>query len=404
MQGQVLEGVRILDLTHYITGPFATRLLAGYGADVIKIERPDGGELSRRLGPFYKDEVDIEKSGLFLYLNMNKRGVTLNLKHATGVSIFKEMVKNADIIVESFRPGVMSNLGLDYETLEKINRKLVMVSISNFGQTGPYRDYALSELVLRGMGDQMISSGRPDREPTKTGETISQYEVGIVAAVGTMGAFLGSVFQGVGQHVDMSMQEALIIGGPNQKNNCLIAYQYCGEENPRLLAEMAGYPFGAWPCEDGYINIFGGRIYWDRVVKMLGAPEFLKDPKWDAPTAQSNPALKEEFEATFLGWTMQHTKNECMEIGQKYRVPLVVVNDISEAANSPHFESRGLFTEVTHPVVGKLKYPGKPFIMSESPFQIRRPAPLLGQHNKEVYGEMGYSGEDLTHLAEWGII
>ncbi len=401
---QALAGVRILDLTHYITGPFCTKLLAGYGADVVKIEKPGVGDPARRLGPFYQDEVQPEKSGLFLYLNMGKRGITLNLKHPMGVDIFKELVKKADIIVESFRAEVMARLGLDYETLERLNPKLVMISISNFGQTGPYRDYKISELVLRGMGDQMISSGRADREPMKTGETISMYQVGVVAAVGTVGAFLGSVFQGVGQHVDMSMMEALTVGGPNQKNTCLIAYQYCGEEEPRLLAEMAGYPFGAWPCQDGYFNIFGGRMYWDRIVKMLGEPEFLEDSKWTTPAAQADPYLKEEFEAFFLAWAMQHTKQECMEIAQKYRVPCVAVQDISEVADSTHFNERGFFVELSHPVVGKLKYPGRPFIMSESPFQVIRPAPLLGEHNHEIYAEVGYSGEDLAHLAEWGVI
>ena len=404
MTEQALSGVRVLDLTHYITGPFATKLLAGYGADVIKLERPDGGDPARKLGPFYHDEVSPEKSGLFLYLNMSKRGITLSLKHPMGVSIFKELVREADIVVESFRPGVMAKLGLDYATLEKINPKLVMTSVSNFGQTGPYRDYKTSELILQGMGEQMISSGRPDLEPTKTGGTISLYKVGITAAVGTVGAFLGSVFQGVGQHVDMSMMEALTTGAPNQKNTCLIAYQYCGQEEPRHLSEMAGYPGGAWPCQDGYFNIFGGRMYWPRIVKMLGEPEFLKDPKWTEPTAQANPALKEEFEAFLLSWSMQRTKKEVMSIAQDNRVPCVAVQDIAEVVTDPHFNERGFFVELSNPAAGKLKYPGRPFIMSETPFQVIRPAPLLGQHNKEVYAELGYSGEDLAHLAEWGVI
>jgi crotonobetainyl-CoA:carnitine CoA-transferase CaiB-like acyl-CoA transferase len=145
-------------------------------------------------------------------------------------------------------------------------------------------------------------------------------------------------------------------------------------------------------------------MYWDRVVKMLGEPEFLEDSKWTTPAAQADPYLKEEFEAFFLVWAMQHTKQECMEIAQKYRVPCVAVQDISEVADSTHFNERGFFVELSHPVVGKLKYPGRPFIMSESPFQVIRPAPLLGEHNREIYAEVGYSGEDLAHLAEWGVI
>jgi len=404
MTEQALRGVRVLDLTQYIAGPFATKLLAGYGADVVKLERPDGGDPARKLGPFYRDEVQPEKSGLFLYLNMEKRGITLNLKHPIGVSIFKELVKKADIIVESFRPGVMSRLGLDYETLEKINPKLVMTSISNFGQTGPYRNYKTSELILHGMGEQMISAGRDDREPVRAGETISLHQVGITAAVGTLGTFLGSVFHGVGQHVDMSMMEALTAGAPNHKNTCLIAYQYCGEEQPRVLEEWTGYPHGAFPCRDGYFSIYGGRVYWDRIVRMLGEFEVLTDPKWTTPTAQSDPFLKEEFVALLLSWSMQHTKQECMEIAQEYRVPCVAAQEISEVVADPHFNERGFFIELSHPVVGELKYPGRPFVMSETPFRVERPAPLLGEHNQEVYAEVGYSGEDLAHLAEWRVI
>ncbi|MFC2033139.1 CaiB/BaiF CoA transferase family protein [Chloroflexota bacterium] len=404
MSDAALKGVRVLDLTHYIAGPFATKLLAAYGADVIKIERPDGGDGARRLGPFYHDEVDPEKSGLFLYLNMGKRGTTLNLKHPLGVEIFKELVKTADIVVESFSPGVMARLGIDYETLEKINPKLVMTSISNFGQTGPYRDFKTSELVLRGMGEEMKSAGMADREPQKSGETMSMYQVGIAATMGTLGALLGSVFHDTGQYVDMSMMEALTIAAPTYKANLLVAYQYCGEEQPRALTFEAGYPVGVYPCKDGYFHTYGGRLYWPRVVKMLGDPEFLKDPKWATPVAQSDPSLKEEFEAFYLRWAMQYTKREVMNIAQENRVPCCSIQDMSDTAADPHLNERGAFIELSHPLAGNLKYPGRPFTMYETPFQVNRPAPLLGEHNPEVYAQVGYAGEDLAHLAEWGVI
>jgi crotonobetainyl-CoA:carnitine CoA-transferase CaiB-like acyl-CoA transferase len=152
------------------------------------------------------------------------------------------------------------------------------------------------------------------------------------------------------------------------------------------------------------VEIFGGRAYWSRIVKMLGEPEILKDPKWLEPTAQANPALKEEFEALFLAWSMERTKRQVMEEGQAARAPVGAILTIDEVINDPHFNERGLFIEVDHPVVGKLKYPGRPFIMSETPFQARRPAPLLGQHNEEVYGELGYTGEEIARLREWGVI
>jgi crotonobetainyl-CoA:carnitine CoA-transferase CaiB-like acyl-CoA transferase len=404
MSEEALKGVRVLDLTHYITGPFATRILAGFGADVIKIERPDGGDPARRMGPFYHDEVNTEKSGLFLYLNMGKRGVTLNLKHPLGVDIFKEMVKTADIVIESFSPGVMARLGLDYQALEEINTGLIMTSISNFGQYGPYRDYKMSELVLRGMGEEMQSSGLPERAPQKSGETISMYQTGIDATIGTLGALLGRALHGIGQHVDMSMMEALTVAAPTYKTNLLVSYQYCGEEQPRGLTFEAGYPVGVYPCQDGYFHTYGGRLYWPRIVDMMGDPDFLKDPKWTSHTAQSDAALKQEFESFFLAWTMQHTKQEIMQIAQEHRVPCCAVQDISDVASDPHLNERGAFMEISHPIAGNLKYPGRPFMMYETPFQMHRPAPLLGEHNAEIYGELGYAGEELGHMAEWGVI
>ena len=180
---QALNGIKVLDLTHYIAGPFCTKLLADYGADIIKVERPETGDGARRVGPFPGDLPDPEKSGLFLYLNTNKRGITLNLKTKSGVDIFKELVKKTDILVESFSPRVMPGLGLDYQTLKKIKPNLVMASISNFGQSGPYRDWKASEIVLYAMSGLMSVKGDPDREPLKHALYIFQYFTGKVTSL-----------------------------------------------------------------------------------------------------------------------------------------------------------------------------------------------------------------------------
>jgi CoA:oxalate CoA-transferase len=176
---QALSGIRVIDLTWYIAGPYCTKLLADYGADVIKIERPGSGDPARRMGPFLNDEPHPEKSGLFLHLNTNKRGITLNLKTETGKNIFRDLVKKADILVESFSPRVMPSLGIDYKALEKINPKLVMTSISNFGQKGPYRDFKGSELIFQGFGGYMYLVGTSDREPSKKAGNVIQYQLGV---------------------------------------------------------------------------------------------------------------------------------------------------------------------------------------------------------------------------------
>ncbi len=192
MTEQALSDIRILDLTRYISGPYCTKLFADFGADVVKIEKPGEGDPARRMGPFFQDDPDPEKSGLFLHLNTNKRSVTLNLKSQAGKRILKELAKDVDILVENFSPRVMPALGLDYETLESINPRLVMASISNFGQTGPYRDFKASELIIYGMGGAMCTTGLGDCEPVKKGLNVIQYQGGNMAAAATMTALFGA--------------------------------------------------------------------------------------------------------------------------------------------------------------------------------------------------------------------
>lgn len=398
-----LSNMKVLDLTHYVAGPYCTKLLADYGADVVKVEQPGDGDGARRIGPFYKDEPHPEKSGLFLHLNTNKKSITLNLKRKTGIKIFKELVKDVDILVENFQPGVMPALGLDYEVLEKINPKLVMTSISNFGRTGPYRDYKASDIILFGMGGDMHGSGLPDREPVKHALNVVLYQAGAIAAPAIAAGFYAAKYKGIGQHIDVSIMEALS-HGMDLRPTHLVAYAYTGEVNPRIPENWMGYPSGTWPCRDGYFRITGGYNFWDRMTKMLGDPEALKDPKWRAPTAQSDPLLREEFEAFFIGWLMQYDKLDLWRMGQAAGLACSPLYTIEELINDPHFEGRNVFEMIDHPETGKLKYPGRPFIMSDTPWEIRSPAPLLGQHNQEVYGQLGYSKQDVVLLRQNGII
>ena len=255
MFDQALEGVKVLDLTQYIAGPYCTKLMADYGADVIKVERPDGGDPARRLGPFYEDDPHHEKSGLFLYLNTNKRSVTLNLKVTSGLFILHELVKEADILVENYAPGVMDVWGLGYDALSEINPRLVMTSISNFGESGPYRDYKASELVLFGMGGEMHSIGMEGREPLKQGGNVAQYEAGAAAAAVTMGALWAADRDDEGQHLDISIFETQL-GGVDRRHAALMAYAYSG----RISVQQAGwagpaFASGTLPCK--------GRLYRD---------------------------------------------------------------------------------------------------------------------------------------------
>lgn len=404
MDNLALSDLTVVDFTHYVAGPYCTKLLADYGAEVIKIERPVTGDGARRLGPFPHDEPHIEKSGLFLHLNTNKRSVTLDLNSDTGKEIVKKLVAEADVVVESFKPGTMARFGLDYQALSAVNPALVMTSISNFGQTGPYRDYTAADIMFYGMGGEMYSTGLAEREPVTMARHVTLYQAGAVATVATMGAVFAAGSDGEGQYVDVSIMETQV-GSIDRRMSMLLAYQYNGEISYRQPSEgTAGFPSGTYPCADGYVQVQGGTAYFRRILKMLGEPEEFADPHWQTPQAQADPDLKAEFEGYFIAWCMERTKHEIWEAAQSARVLSGKLNTIGDAASDANFIARGAFSDIEHPEAGKLTYLGRPFIMSESPWALRKPAPLLGEHTDEVLSGLGYTGLDLQRLRREGIV
>jgi len=402
---QALSDVKVLDLTRLIAGPCCTKLLADYGADVIKVEKPGEGDPARRMGPFLEDDPHPDKSGLFLHLNTSKRGITLNLKSETGRKIFRELVRGVDILVENFSPRVMPGLGLEYEKLESINPGLVMTSVSNFGQSGPYRDFKASELILYGMGGAMNETGTLDRYPLKKGGTVIQYQAGTISAVATMVALFASRAQGAGQHVDVSIFESQM-GTIDRRMSHLLTYQYNRETSyrPDPEQEPVGFPVGVYPCKDGFFHIAGGFVFWSRICQMMDRPDLVDDPGFCTPEGQREPENLERFSVIWYPWIAEHTKLEIIEAGQAAGVLCGPVNTSEDLVNDPHWSAREFWAEIDHPATGKLTYPGAPFKMRETPWQVSRPAPLLGQHNEEVYSELGYTGEDLAELRSRGVI
>jgi crotonobetainyl-CoA:carnitine CoA-transferase CaiB-like acyl-CoA transferase len=404
-ESQPLSDLRVIDLTHGIAGPYCTKLLADFGADVIKVERTDSGDYARTLGPYPQDVPHQEKSGLFLFLNTNKRGITLDLKAFTGVEVLKKLVEGADILVENFRPGVMERLGLGYDTLNQVNPDLVMTSISNFGQTGPYRDYKASELVLYAMGNSMNRTGLADRYPLKLGGNHVQYQAGNNAAMATMFAWYARKYNGMGgQYLDISIFETQM-GSINMRMMSLIGYQYNGMRSKRLGGAIGGYPMGVYPCKDGYISVAGGGQRFPRVAASLGRPELAEDPRFGISEGTQKPEYKEEFETTiWLPWLMQRTKEEIVQQCQANELLLTSYNTIDQVVdNNPQLDARGYFRELDHPVAGTFRYPGAPIFTDAGWWQIRRPAPLLGQHNQELLeNEFGHSREEVQRLAKTG--
>jgi crotonobetainyl-CoA:carnitine CoA-transferase CaiB-like acyl-CoA transferase len=379
---QAFDDVVVLDLTQHIAGPYATRLLADLGADVLKIERP-GGDPARLLPPFQGDDRHPEKSGLFFNLNYNKRSAVLDLKTSGGRDLLGKLAQRADLVVESFRPGVLERLGCGWDFLHTLNPALPLVSVSNFGQTGPYRDYRLSELVLYGFAGEMYSVGLPEREPVKTAGTAALFESGASIATAAAAALFASQRFGIGQHVDISLAETHL-GGVDRRHATAIAVQFSGRKTLRSPGSAAGMPSGIYPCADGYVDFTAAGGHPERVLAMLEHAAWAADPRYADRLARLNPALVEEWNAEFLVWCLERSKREIWTAARRARVmcaPLYTTQDLYE---DEHFRGRGFWSTVQHPLMGSVEIPGRPFILQHGGWQIHRPAPLLGEHTDEV--------------------
>jgi CoA:oxalate CoA-transferase len=388
----LLTGLEVIDLTHHIAGPYCTKLMAALGAEVIKVEKPGKGDGARKLGPFPADKPNPEASGLFLYLNTNKKSITLNLKTKTGVKILKDLIRDADILIENFEPRVMPSLKLDYNTLEKTNPGLVMTSISNFGQTGPYRDMRAEEINVFALGGLMNLLGDANREPLKFGGSPGQYMAGIAGFSGSLVALHNAEKTRIGQHVDISIMECLV--------SChfqdMIEYSYTGRLLPRLRRMLV------MPCKDGFVAATVLQRQWPRLSKLVGMPELLEDPRFK--TMESRRIHADELEAYILPWMIERTKEEIYHAAQAVGLSFGYIATSEDLLKAPQYKARDFFVDIDHPVAGKLTYPGIPFGMDDIASDQKR-APLLGEHNEEIYcGHLGLTKKDLVKLRNNGVI
>ena len=386
-------------MTHHVAGPYATRLMAAQGADVVKVERPGIGDPARHLGPFPSDVPHTEKSALFLYLNTGKKSITLNLKSEVGKVILRRLVSEADVLVENFRPTVMPDLGLDYETLSAINTGLVMTSISNFGQTGPYRDFEAREMGLYALGGLMYITGESDREPLQMAARLCQYGAGQNALVATLSALWYREGSGMGQHVDVAISEyiATIL------ENALSMYSYTGHSFRRT--GNRGYGRAAWgpyPCKDGYVGVIAGPDHrWPAVAELMENPE-LDAPRFSDRAGRGLHA--DELDTLMLPWLAQHDRRAIFESAQRLGLAFAYVATPEDILQWEHLQERDYFVQVDHPEAGTLRHPSGPFQVEGMSWQLE-PAPLLGQHNHEILCQrLDYSAEDLVRLTELGVI
>ena len=402
LPSRAMEGVRVLDLGLGIPPANATRLLGCFGAEVIKVE-PSNGDPLRMSGPFLGDIPNSETSGLFQYLNVNKKGITLNLESGQGRRILKDLLGWADMLVEGRGAGVMDGLGLTYEELEKVNPALVAVSITPFGQSGPYKNYKSYEIQPYAFGGPMYFTGNPEREPVNAANNVSDLHTGLAAASAGMVALHRAEATGEGDYIDIAAAEVQL-GNIDRRAAKLLAYSYTGAVGDRNLDHM-GIGSGPFPCADGYINLLGGEFGFDRVCRMIEREDLMDDPRFNTPEGRRDPANIEEISGLVISWLYDKPKLEVWETAQQKRVLSGVVNTTEDLLNDDHFWERGMWAQVRHPIAGEMTMPGKSLKMYRTPWQVQSAAPTLGEHNEAVYcGMLGYSREELSMLRQAGVV
>ena len=401
MGKQAFSDLTVLDCTQGVAGPYCTKLLADFGAEVIKVERPGEGEVSRRKSPFLRDEPHSEKSGTFFYLNTNKKSITLNLGSETGAKIFRGLIKEADALIEDFTPGTMSELGLSYEVLREMNPRLIMTSISGFGQTGLYRDHKSTNLIVYGLGGAMYtmrSSNKPIDRPVVEGGLQAEYVTGLLSFTATVAALLYRASTNRGTWIDTSAMES----AASTFTGHIAEYSYIGLSRKTNPWAIHGYPIGySVPCKDGWISLTPGIGGAPNIAFLIGKPELQDDPLFARPSARM--AEPEKFDALLLPWLKERNKWEITKEAQELRLAFTPVLSPGELFEDEQLKAREFFAKANHPVMGEITYPGAPAKLSETPWQAGR-APLLGEHNEEIYQRFGYTKEELVKLREQGII
>jgi len=408
----MLSPYRVLDLTDE-KGLLCGKILGDLGADVIKIERP-GGDAARSIGPFYHDEPHPEKSLFWFAMNTSKRGITLNIETADGQEIFKKLAKTADFVIESFSPGYLDKIGLGYPVLEKINPGVIMVSITPFGQTGPYKDYKTADIVAWALGGHMAPYGDHDRPPIRISHHSQAYfHAGSDGAMGATMALYQRSNSGEGQQVDVSVFESAIQSTIHHNPTW-----GSGRPSPKRGETRSNTGHRAtqlWPCKDGWVSWSHGGL--SRLgpslplIKWMESEgftnDFLKGFNWNRPDFAQLPQEEwDKIEEPTARFFMFHTKAELLEGAVKHEAMLYPVATTADILENPQLIARGFWVDLEHPELdASITYPGAFGISSEVPINITRRAPLIGEHNQEIYeGELGISNEKLVILKQAGVI
>lgn len=392
-----LEGIRVIDLTRILAGPYCAMMLGDMGAEIIKIENPDGGDDTRSWGPPFLNGV----SAYFLSINRNKKSLTLNLKDERGKAILRDLIRKGDVMVENFRPGALEKLGFSWEEIRRVNPRMIFASLSGFGQTGPRRSEPGFDVVIQGEGGVMSITGDPDGPPTKVGASIADITAGMLAAQGVMLALYHREKTGGGQMVDVSMldgQVALLAYHAN-------GYFATGRVPPRRGNRHPSItPYETYSCGDGYFNLgVGNDSLWRRFCDAMGLASLKEDPRFAVNKDRVNN--REELQRILDAFFAEKTVEETIEALREAGVPCGPINDIGQALSEPQVLAREMVVDVDAPVAGPTKVTGVPIKLSETPGAVRTPPPALGQHTDEVLeAVLGMDEAQRSALREAGVV
>ena len=392
--GKVFEGLKVVDLTTALNGPFCTMFLGDYGADVIKIE-PVGGEQSRSWGPI--DEKSGE-SGLYGFVNRNKKGCTLNLKSEKGLEMFYELVKDADVLVENYRGGVTERLKIDYDTIKKINPNIIYASGSGFGQYGPITHRPCYDIVAQAMGGMLNLTGFKENDPVKVGPSVADHVAGIYLMVGVGMALYHREKTGEGQHIDVSMFDVIF----SLLENAIVNYTMGGfipERNGNVDPSIA--PFDVYACKDGFVALgVGNDKLFNKFANIIGHQELLEDERYKDNVSRCDNYIP-DLQNLIREWCADYTKSEIEDIMDEAGIPCGPVLNVKEAIEHPHIQARDMMVHCEHPTVGDMYFQGCVIKLSETPGEVETAPPLVGQHNREVFG---LSEEEEKALIEEGVL
>ncbi len=392
-----LDGIRVVDLSRILAGPYCSMLLGDMGAEIIKIESPDHGDDTRGWGPPFIDG----ESAYFLSINRNKKSLTLNLKAGQGKDILTRLIGLSDVLIENFRPGTLGRLGFGYEQVRAMNPRMVYASISGFGQTGPLAGRPGYDLIAQGEGGVMSVTGFPDGPPTKAGTPIADIAAGIFAAQGILLALYARERTGRGQLVDVSMLDGQV---------ALLTFQagiyFATGESPGRMGNQHPtiVPYETFRSKDGYINLaIGNTNLWRTFCKAIAREELSADPRFgtESSRVENRNALKPIMDAIVA----ERTTRQWLELLEKAGVPAGSVNSVAEICEHPQIQAREMVVEVPHQTLGSIKVSGVPIKLSDTPGAVSTAPPLLGQHTAEILkGLLGYSLKEVEELRKAGVV